>query len=138
MDCMSSKYRKIKVGGVPIDEHRYVMEQFLGRKLGRYEVVHHINGDTKDNRIENLELMSLEDHSRMHAIERDCEDLRQEMSRRNKGKPNLTGRKFTEDQVREIRQQVANGASCYSFAKKYGVAKTTICRIVSGISYSSI
>ena len=34
------------------------MEQFLGRYLDKNEVVHHINGNVKDNRIENLELFN--------------------------------------------------------------------------------
>ncbi len=49
-----------------IDEHRYIMEQHLGRKLTRYEVVHHINEDKRDNRLENLQLMSLKEHSKVH------------------------------------------------------------------------
>jgi len=48
-------------------EHRYVMEQEIGRLLTSEEVVHHNNKDRKDNRIENLRLFNNQkEHIRHH------------------------------------------------------------------------
>jgi endogenous inhibitor of DNA gyrase (YacG/DUF329 family) len=57
-----SGYRVISVNNVQILEHRYIMEQHIGRKLKRSEIVHHINGIRSDNRISNLTITNLHEH----------------------------------------------------------------------------
>lgn len=51
-------------------EHRVIMEKHLARKLDKKEIVHHINHKPADNRIENLEITNLSDHTRYHNLER--------------------------------------------------------------------
>lgn len=81
-----TKYKAIKVNGRKVDEHRYIMEQHLGRKLSTNEVVHHKNGDPRDNRVENLELMLLPDHTRHHHKgRRQSESVRLAQSARCRG-----------------------------------------------------
>jgi hypothetical protein len=53
-----------------VAEHRMVMESYIDRFLSDNEVVHHINENTLDNRIDNLELMTASGHCKHHSSDR--------------------------------------------------------------------
>ena len=63
-------YKTMTVNGKQVRVHRYIMEQHLGRKLASWEHVHHINGDSHDNRLENLAVLSNAAHQKVEVEER--------------------------------------------------------------------
>lgn len=64
-----ARYRKVKTpDGRNMLEHRWVMEQYVGRRLERWEQVHHRNHNRLDNRIENLELVTSAEHGERHTV----------------------------------------------------------------------
>ena len=48
-------------------KYRVIMEKILGRPLSRVEFVHHIDGNPKNNHVDNLMVMTLSEHQRLHA-----------------------------------------------------------------------
>ena len=50
------------------NEHRLIMEEHLGRKLNKGEVVHHIDGNRLNNSLDNLQVMDAKEHSKFHAL----------------------------------------------------------------------
>jgi hypothetical protein len=57
-----------------IFEHRLVMEKILGRYLKPEEVVHHIDGNTANNKPENLMLFANNtEHMRFHSLQKNQE-----------------------------------------------------------------
>lgn len=57
LDCTDSDpFAELRVEVARQEEHRYMMQQMIGRSLLPGETVHHRNGIRHDNRPENLEL----------------------------------------------------------------------------------
>lgn len=127
-------YKAIKVDGVKRDEHRYIMEQHLGRKLGRDELVHHKNENKRDNQIENLVIMSRSEHARLHQLGKTpSEQTKKALSEALKGRPNLYCRKLSDEDVASIRSSYIPRSPEFgggALAKKYGVMPSTISKII--------
>ena len=52
-----------------IREHRYIMEQHIGRYLTPKEIIHHKDGNISNNDISNLFITTFSEHSRKHKQE---------------------------------------------------------------------
>jgi len=59
-------YRRVNTIGKRVLEHRLVMEKELGRKLGSWEHVHHIDGDKLNNDPLNLLVLTNSEHRKLH------------------------------------------------------------------------
>lgn len=46
--------------------HRIIMENNIGRKLLTKEIVHHIDGNKLNNNIDNLQILTREEHNKIH------------------------------------------------------------------------
>jgi hypothetical protein len=68
--CLSDGYRILSIQKRRVFEHRYVMEQYLGRRLTPYEIVHHKDHNKLNNSIENLVVVTRSAHPNEHPRER--------------------------------------------------------------------
>lgn len=123
------RYRHRRVNGKYVREHRIIMEAYLGRRLGPDEVVHHVNGDGRDNRIENLQVMDKCAHHVKHRREQTNFYRIPYTQNAQHGEDNPSA-KVTAGDVVEIRRRVGSGERQTVLAAEYGLDKTAVYQMV--------
>ena len=100
------------------DLHRLVLLTFCGPPPDSTHVARHLNGNSLDNRIENLCWGSVQDNSNDMVAH----------GRSTKGEKHPNS-KLTEELVLKIRKELEEGSSGVFLSKKYGVVKSVISMI---------
>lgn len=127
------RYKYIRVDGVRIHEHRFVMEKFIGRKLTSNEVVHHKNGNPTDNRISNLEVLSNSEHMKHHSkefVERGFIGRKTRTSFTSIGNPK---KKLSISSVKKIRNSKLSGVELSSI---YGISSSHANNLKAGLFWN--
>jgi len=102
-----------------VAEHRLVVEKEVGRYLSMEEVVHHINGNTLDNRIENLRLFSNDAEHHSEAT-------------------HWGGCSLNPEDIKGIKRMREDGALLREISAKYEVSISSISKICRGKTYKEM
>lgn len=127
----SHGYMRVTIYGKDEYVHRLVANYFVPNPNG-YSEVNHIDGNKENNCADNLEWCTRSQNNR-HAFQtglRSYEELRAIAKL-----PKLQRRKFSDSQIREIRQ---SSLSDTELSKKYGVARGVIYQIRKLKSYKEV
>jgi len=100
--------------------HRLVAESFLTKKQN-HNIVNHINGDKKDNRLFNLEWCDKR-YNMIHAMEK------LGIKRNGESNPNS---KYTDKQIQELIDLYNQGNSIYYCYKKLNINRTSAYKIIN-------
>lgn len=84
--------------------YRYIVEQYLNRYLTEQEEIHHINGNKCDDRLDNLQIISCSEHTKLH------------MKQKNRRSPQTT----------KIIELMNSGLGYKKIAKLLNMSKNTV------------
>lgn len=109
--------------------HRIVLSAFVPNTLNK-PVVNHIDGNKKNNCVENLEWATHSENNK-HAY-KTC--LRTPITK----KGNLNKTKYTKDQILDVKRMISNGSSTSEILKATSYSKSSIHRIKSNKTWTNI
>ena len=135
---MSSAYETKTINGRERPVHILLMEEILGRPLKENEVVHHINGDKRDNRPENLQVLDRGEHTSLHKQGVSVSGASLEKMRAAQTGRHSTQRKLTSDQVQDIALRLTEGATLIELSTEYGISRKSIAAIRDGKTYRDV
>lgn len=105
-----------------IYEHIVIVEQYVGRSLQENEVVHHLDFNRANNRIENLLLLDRGQHSKLHAwLDRGAPIIERDgMNWVNSEKPKLDEPTYCKSCGKTLQEKQENFCSteCYSETRR--------------------
>ena len=135
-------YKRIVIKNKEMLVHRILMEKILGRKLREDEVVHHKDGIRGNNNIDNLEVMTISEHIKLHRKKENvAERVRKQLKTRKENSTIFVGcckAKLSENEVKEIKIRLRNGEKTVRLVDEFNVASTTIDNIKHGHSWKRI
>lgn len=114
--------------------HVHIMESYLGRTLEKKECVHHCDNNKNNNKITNLELMTVSEHTIFHSTGRSPNiKTRKLMSDKKIGIPSKK-RSLTYEIACKIRFE--KKLSYQEIANKYNTSKSIVAHIKKNRSYA--
>ena len=129
-------YKRVRVSKTKTrDEHRIIMEQALGRSLNSDEVVHHKDGNRRNNDLNNLEVMTRAEHLQHHRPsykKRTWTEFDRASYSRKFSRENHPQSKITESIAAEIKLCIASGDRNCDIARRFGLSNTIISHIRHG------
>lgn len=109
-----------------IYKHRYVMEQHLCRELEEWEIVHHVDGNKRNNDIANLSLATQSDHVSIH--------YKQDIEKYGK----FGSAKLHKDDVKNIYIRIIGGEDVKKIASDYGITPENVDHIKNKKTWKTI